>query len=54
MMFVPETFKNIEIAVASVTKVLFGTPYPIKLEPREFGDLLQAELRTKLLDYDLE
>jgi hypothetical protein len=53
-LFVPETFKVIEIICASITKILFGRKTPITVEPRERGDELQAELNTDLLDYEID
>lgn len=53
-MFDPMTVTNCEIIDCSLTRLLFGRKQPIRLEPREMGDQLQAELNTSILDYEVE
>ncbi len=53
-LFIPETFKTVEIICAAITKILFGRKRPISIAPRERGDELQAELNTDLLDYEVD
>lgn len=53
-MFVPTTVSNVEVVSSALAKVLLGQSNPIKIEPRETGDGLQAELMNKLLDYEMD
>lgn len=52
----PETITNtnVEVIAAAVFKILFGRLRPIGLNPREFGDEMQAELHTVLLDHQVD
>lgn len=52
-LFWPLMFKTVEGAVASIMKVLFGKNQPIKFKRRAYGDELQAQLCTELLDYEI-
>ena len=54
ILFVPETFKVIEVICAALTKTILGKAHPIAFDPRERGDELQAELNTDLLSYELD
>lgn len=53
-LYVPETFKVVEVIAAALTKTIFSRRHPVSLDPRERGDELQAELNTDLLSYELE
>ena len=53
-MFVPMTVTHVETIYTGLIKILLGRKRYLALEPRESGDLLQAELNTELLDYELE
>jgi hypothetical protein len=53
-MFDPLTVTNVEVIAAALTKLNIGKKRVMALEPREMGDELQAELHTKMLDYEVE
>lgn len=53
-MFDPMTVTNVEVVSTALTRLLFGKKKPLTVEPREMGDLLQAELHSDLLDFEVE
>src|SRR3990167_1454555 len=54
-MFAPSiTPVNVELTTNALTKVLSSKPNPLGMEPREMGDELQAQLNSKVLDYEVQ
>lgn len=54
-MFDPSiTPTSVEVISSALTKLNVGRKRVIALEPREMGDELQAELNTKIMDYEVD
>ncbi len=53
-MFDPMTVTNVEVVTSALTKINVGKKRILSMEPREMGDELQAELNTKILDYQID
>lgn len=53
-MFDPLTVTNVEVVTSALTKINVGKKRILGIEPRESGDELQAELNTKILDYQVD
>lgn len=53
-MFMPYSVTNVEIIVSALFKILFGKRQPLKFDPRELGDELQAELQSDVLKYEMD
>lgn len=54
IMFIPSTVTNVEVITSALFKMLVGKKQIAAYERREMGDELQAELNTKILDYEIE
>jgi len=53
-MFDPLSVTHVEVICSALAKVLMGRSKPITVEPRETGDIQQADLVTQLLDYEID
>lgn len=53
-MFVPYTVTNVETITSALFKILMGKRVPLKFDPREMGDEMQAKLQSDILLYEMQ
>lgn len=53
-MFIPYSVTNVEVITSALFKILMGKRQPLMFVPREFGDEIQAELQSDVLQFELD